>query len=136
MSTRRKIHDQRIPDRLDCPWPLDNGQRWRRIFRPAKPRSGNALSAIRSAWTPGIKLDRCSTGSRGVNAEASAGTAIPQPTATALSKGTRAVFVEYIGDPKSKIPGTKKLFSGIKDETEARNLWAYLRQFGIDGKSK
>lgn len=30
----------------------------------------------------------------------------------------------------------KKLFSGIMDETEARNLWAYLRPFGIDGKSK
>jgi cytochrome c len=51
-------------------------------------------------------------------------------------KWNEAVFVEYIGDPKLKIPGTKKLFSGIKDETEARNLWAYLRQFGTDGKSK
>ena len=47
-----------------------------------------------------------------------------------------AVFVEYIRDPKAKIPGTKKSFSGIKDETEARNLWAYLRQFCADGQSK
>jgi cytochrome c len=47
-----------------------------------------------------------------------------------------AVFVDYIKDPKLKIPGTKKLFSGIKDETEARNLWSYLRQFGRDGQSK
>ncbi len=46
------------------------------------------------------------------------------------------VFVEYIRDPKAKIPGTKKLFSGVKDEAEARNLWAYLRQFGSDGKPK
>jgi cytochrome c len=47
-----------------------------------------------------------------------------------------AVFLHYIKDPKLKIPGTKKLFSGIKDETEARNLWPYLRQFGRDGQSK
>ncbi|WP_213736960.1 cytochrome c family protein [Bradyrhizobium sp. dw_411] len=47
-----------------------------------------------------------------------------------------AVFMDYIKDPKLKIPGTKKLFSGIKDETEARNLWAYLRQFGRDGQPK
>ena len=45
-----------------------------------------------------------------------------------------AVFLDYIKDPKLKIPGTKKLFSGIKDETEARNLWSYLRQFGHDGQ--
>jgi cytochrome c len=47
-----------------------------------------------------------------------------------------AVFVEYIRDPKAKIPGTKKSFSGIRDETEARNLWAYLRQFRPDGRPK
>ena len=45
-------------------------------------------------------------------------------------------FVEYIRDPKAKIPGTKKSFSGIKDATEARNLWAYLRQFGADGQPR
>jgi len=47
-----------------------------------------------------------------------------------------AVFAEYIRDPKAKIPGTKKSISGIRDETEARNLWAYLRQFGPDGRPK
>jgi len=46
------------------------------------------------------------------------------------------VFVDYIRDPKAKIPGTKKTISGIRDETEARNLWAYLRQFGPDGRPK
>jgi cytochrome c len=45
-----------------------------------------------------------------------------------------AVFLDYIKDPKLKIPGTKKLFAGIKDETEARSLWSYLRQFGHDGQ--
>jgi cytochrome c len=45
-------------------------------------------------------------------------------------------FVEYIGDPKVKIPGTKKSISGIRDAGEARNLWAYLRQFKADGRPK
>jgi cytochrome c len=47
-----------------------------------------------------------------------------------------AQFLEYIKDPRAKIPGTKMVFVGIKKEEEARNLWAYLRQFGPDGKTK
>jgi len=47
-----------------------------------------------------------------------------------------ADFVQYIRDPKAKIPGTKKSISGIRDQAEARNLWAYLRQFGPDGRPK
>jgi cytochrome c len=45
-------------------------------------------------------------------------------------------FVEYIRDPRAKIPGTKKSISGIRDQAEARNLWAYLRQLGPDGRPK
>lgn len=47
-----------------------------------------------------------------------------------------ATFLEYIKDPRAKIPGTKMIFPGIKNETEAKNLWAYLKQFGPDGKKK
>jgi cytochrome c len=28
------------------------------------------------------------------------------------------------------------IFPGIKNETEAKDLWAYLKQFGADGKKK
>ena len=45
-------------------------------------------------------------------------------------------FKEYIKDPRAKIPGTKMIFAGIKNETEINNLWAYLKQFGPDGKKK
>jgi cytochrome c len=45
-------------------------------------------------------------------------------------------FLEYIKDPKAKIPGTKMAFAGIKNETEATNLWTYLSQFDKDGKKK
>jgi cytochrome c len=47
-----------------------------------------------------------------------------------------AAFLKYIKDPKADIPGTKMVFVGIKDEAQAKNLWAYLKQFGPDGKKK
>src|SRR6266516_2538956 len=46
------------------------------------------------------------------------------------------VFKEYIKDPRVKIPGTKMVFAGIKNEKEAGDLWAYLKQFGPDGQKK
>ena len=46
------------------------------------------------------------------------------------------VFLEYIKDPKAKIPGTKMVFAGIKNENEANNLWAYISKFDKDGKQK
>ena len=45
-------------------------------------------------------------------------------------------FLEYIKDPKAKIPGTKMIFAGIKNEKEADNLWAFLAQYDKDGKTK
>ena len=47
-----------------------------------------------------------------------------------------ATFKEYIKDPKAKIPGTKMAFAGIKKETEVNDLWAFLAQYGADGKIK
>ena len=47
-----------------------------------------------------------------------------------------AVFKEYIKDPMGKMPGTKMAFPGIRNETEIGHLWAYLKQFGADGKIK
>ena len=47
-----------------------------------------------------------------------------------------AVFRDYIKDPRAKIPGTKMIFAGIKNEKEISDLWAYMRQFDADGKKK
>ena len=47
-----------------------------------------------------------------------------------------AQFKEYIKDPKAKIPGTKMVFAGIKNEKEVNDLWAYISQFDKDGKIK
>jgi cytochrome c len=45
-------------------------------------------------------------------------------------------FLDYLKDPKAKIPGTKMVFVGIKNEKEANDLWAYISQFDKDGKTK
>jgi cytochrome c len=47
-----------------------------------------------------------------------------------------AAFKEYIKDPRARIPGTKMVFAGIKDEKEAGDLWAYLKQFDATGHKK
>jgi cytochrome c len=47
-----------------------------------------------------------------------------------------ATFTKYIKDPRADIPGTKMIFAGIKNDKEIANLWAYLKQFGADGKKK
>ena len=49
---------------------------------------------------------------------------------------SEATFKDYIKDPRAKIPGTKMIFPGIKNEKEIGDLWAYLKQFGPDGKKK
>jgi cytochrome c len=45
-------------------------------------------------------------------------------------------FKEYIKDPKAKIPGTKMMFAGVKNEQEVNDLWAYLKQFDAEGNVK
>ena len=46
------------------------------------------------------------------------------------------VFREYIKDPRAKIPGTKMVFAGIKNDNEVSSLWDYLRQFDAKGAKK
>ena len=43
-------------------------------------------------------------------------------------------FTDYIKDPRTKIPGTKMIFAGIKSEKEIKDLIAFLKQFDKDGK--
>nr|1CO6_A Chain A, PROTEIN (CYTOCHROME C2) [Blastochloris viridis]1CRY_A Chain A, CYTOCHROME C2 [Blastochloris viridis]1IO3_A Chain A, CYTOCHROME C2 [Blastochloris viridis] len=49
---------------------------------------------------------------------------------------TEEVFREYIRDPKAKIPGTKMIFAGVKDEQKVSDLIAYIKQFNADGSKK
>jgi len=45
-----------------------------------------------------------------------------------------AAFAEYIRDPRAKMPGTKMVFAGIKNDKEIADLAAYLKQFDQGGK--
>jgi cytochrome c len=44
-----------------------------------------------------------------------------------------ASFKEYIKDSSAKVPGTKMVFAGIKNDKEIDDLWAYLMQFDAQG---
>jgi cytochrome c len=46
------------------------------------------------------------------------------------------VFKEYIKDPRGKVPGTKMIFAGIKNEKELGDLWSYVSQFDKTGNVK
>src|SRR5262249_47365852 len=48
---------------------------------------------------------------------------------------SEASFKEYLENPQEKIPGTKMILS-VNNEKEIADLWAYLKQFGADGKKK
>ena len=45
-------------------------------------------------------------------------------------------FKEYIRDPRTKVPGTKMIFAGIKSDKEVTDLWGYLKQFASNGSKK
>ena len=69
-----------------------------------------------------------------------AGTA-PSYNYTAANKESgitwdEATFREYIKNPKAKIPGTKMIYAGLKDEQKTNDLVAFLKQFDADGKKK
>lgn len=45
-------------------------------------------------------------------------------------------FQDYIKNPAAKVPGTKMIFPGIKNEQQAKDLWAYVSQFDASGSIK
>lgn len=47
-----------------------------------------------------------------------------------------ATFKQYIANPKAMIPGTKMVFTGLKDPQQINDLWAYLKQLNADGSTK
>jgi cytochrome c len=45
-----------------------------------------------------------------------------------------ATFRDYIKDPRAKVPGTKMIYAGVKDEQKVSDLIAYLKQFNAQGQ--
>ena len=48
----------------------------------------------------------------------------------------QASFIEFIAKPKKKVPRTKMVFAGIKDELDRDDLYAYVVQFDAEGNTK
>ncbi len=44
------------------------------------------------------------------------------------------MLTKYLRDPRGVVPGTKMMFAGLKNDDDAANVIAYLKQFGPDGK--
>ena len=110
-------------------------QHWRRMPPPARPRSPNAWSATPSATAPRTRSAPNSTGSTAANPAPSKDYSYSDANKNS-GIWNEAEFKEYIKDPKAKVPGTKMIFAGIKNETEINNLWAFVSQFDKDGKVK
>ena len=47
-----------------------------------------------------------------------------------------ATFKDYIKAPAAKIPDTKMIFPGLKNEQQVNDVWAYISQFDADGDVK
>jgi cytochrome c len=45
-----------------------------------------------------------------------------------------ATFRDYIQNPRAKMPGTKMVYAGLKDEQRIADLVAYLKQFNAQGQ--
>lgn len=43
-------------------------------------------------------------------------------------------FRDYIKDPRGRMPGTKMIYAGLKEEGRIADLTAYLKQFDATGK--
>lgn len=48
----------------------------------------------------------------------------------------KETFREYIRNPKAKVPGTKMIYAGLKDEKKIDDMIAFLEQYDADGKKK
>jgi cytochrome c len=45
-------------------------------------------------------------------------------------------FAAFMQNPRTKVPGNKMAFAGMKDQVEMASLWTYLARFNEVGSSK
>jgi cytochrome c len=48
----------------------------------------------------------------------------------------KQTFEDYIKNPMAKVPGTKMVFPGIRNEQQVKDVWAYVSQFDAEGNIK
>jgi cytochrome c2 len=101
---------------------------------PSPGRSRPAGNAGRAGKRRQSVLRKAAAGSEHPWRQAHSG--IIEQAAVDLRGRCEATFREYIRDPKAKVPGTKMIYGGLKDEQKANDLVAFLKQFDADGKKK
>jgi len=47
-----------------------------------------------------------------------------------------AQFKEFIRNPQTKFPMTRMAFTGLKEDADVNNIWAFLAQFAPDGNKR
>jgi cytochrome c len=47
-----------------------------------------------------------------------------------------ASFKEYIAGPMQKVPGTRMAFTGLREEKDRNDIWAFLGSIKADGSKK
>ena len=63
-----------------------------------------------------------------------AGYAYSDPNKNSGITWSKETFLDYIKDPKAKIPGTKMVYAGLKDEQRVKDIIAFLKQYDKSGK--
>jgi len=105
---------------------------------PAAGQNSFTLSAICHAVGEGAqnKLGPILNGLDGRRSGSVAGYDYSDALKNAGIVWSEATFKEFIANPAAKVPGTKMTLSFTKGDKDATDLWAYVKQFGQDGKIK
>jgi cytochrome c len=105
-------------------------------LRPARLHSENAPPVIASARNATNKVGPVLNGLDGRKAGAVEGFSYSDANKNSGITWNEDSFKEYIRDPRTKVPGTKMVFAGIKSDKEVTDLWGYLKQFAASGSKK
>ena len=105
---------------------------------PAAGQNSFTLCAICHAVGEGAqnKLGPILNGLDGRRSGSAAGYDYSEGMKNAGITWSEATFKEFIANPAMKVQGTKMTFSFTKGDKDATDLWAYIKQFGPDGKTK
>ena len=82
------------------------------------------------------KLGPALNGLAGRKAGAAAGYQYSPALKNASFAWDQSSFADFMQNPRTKVPGNKMAFAGMKDKAEIASLWAYLQQFNADGNQK
>ena len=106
------------------------------MLKRAQTYSSNAKPVTHSAPVRKIRLVQSLTVSTAALLAPFQTLHISEPNKNSGIVWNEASFKEYIKDPRAKVPGTKMIFPGVKNEQQVNDLWAYIKQFDASGNIK